>query len=130
MPSRLMLGFKKSLAGVLCYGVIFSYPSWALFGRMAHAGTEVKPVIPAKDTVDPKKMIEPKRPSSKEVVELEKKPPVRHVAPVKPKPDPKEKPPATLPTATSCEADSFLLKNTQDLPPLNTGTLCGKPSSN
>lgn len=93
---------KRAICASLCYGMIFTYPSWTLFGRIAHANPATPPVIvPTDSNIDSEPA--PAKPAPKP---SGGKAHTGGDKPLAPK-DPKKT--QVVPVGSSCSDDSFYL---------------------
>jgi hypothetical protein len=120
---------KKGLSWTLSYGIIFSFPAWALLSRIAHAETDegvstTAPAAakPAAAKPAPKPAAAPKKPATKEPShikdELESDEPTRET-----------KKGDTAPKVTNC-SDKKMLQHIAYGQPNDPGPRCDQPTSN
>ena len=134
VPSGVVKLLRRTLAGVLCYGFVFSYPSWTIVGRLY--ASEPKPDRiqakgkPPAEEGPPADKPEPKPKKKKDDVGLvpkEHKEDKDEDAPKRHKSGEKEKEIPPLPPAMSCSDDNFYLGavNNYGKKQANPGDLCG-----
>ncbi|MEZ4814238.1 MAG: hypothetical protein R3A80_03405 [Bdellovibrionota bacterium] len=143
--------FIRSLCAALCYGMVFTYPSWTLFGRIAHAstapGSEGTVAAPTPDEmkVDDKPAPPPPPiPTTPANVPTPSRPKPPAAAPSRgsghDKPDgrpvssegdkEKDKKPTPIPPGSSCSDDNFYMKAVEGLGDVASGNLCSSDRYN
>lgn len=115
MSSALMKGLVRCLCAVLCYGMVFSYPSWTIWGRVAHAA-DAKP-SGGVDGISPGSIVKAGEkpaegtPVSKDKAVATKEPDKKHAAPPKKSSSEakEKKKPSEAPVGADCADDKFFL---------------------
>lgn len=131
MSSEWVVVLKRATCAALCYGMVFTYPSWTIFGRIAHANPPVSSPIPIPDDVvdeagttpppPPPPVVTPKKPAPKptEGRGHADGPGKKPVAPA----DDKKTAPVQI--GSNCSDDNFYLGFVDKHTDLASGQLCG-----